>query len=345
MERKPSKTIMMCGCLGFSAALLVLSSCGGEPVDDQTSDRLQRSATSYASANKFVVWQHNIGWYASATAAETAIEHAMTDFAAAPDIMLFQECGAPCICGSEGKYDHRTGKCDSVGGASIERALKSLHKRNEYTFRRNGLRVIGFRDARFAQIGSDMLWGASKSGRGAYIAKCGTVSVGKQLSVMLRDKVHCKRRQVLVSTGHWFVSRDCACRQLHALEAHWKRAPELRNRAGANARSYVDLHIAGGDWNAEPFTALPSAYRTGGRCDGVRLGGGKHHDTAGAGFTFCQGAGGVSTPARCYNKKKVDYLWARKYNHSGITWRGSPDRKANYFNDHRAIRTVFSYGD
>lgn len=298
------------------------------------------ATVTYADAQQFVVWQHNISWYASAAAAETAIEHAMTDYPLAPDVLTFQECGAPCICGDNGDYNATTGRCDAVGGPSIERALRSLDHGNEYTFRRNGLRVIGFRDARFRQIGSDMHWGASVDGAADYFAECSTVEVGNQLSVMLEDTR--TAMQVLVSTGHWFVGRDCACRQVRQLEVNWQTAPELRDGTD-NAKSYVDLHLFTGDWNAQPLTSLPLAYEEGASCDGFELGGETHEDTAGNAFTFCQGAGGVSSPDTCTNKQKVDYLWAKNYNQSGITWKGSPDTTANYFNDHRALRTVFTY--
>ena len=327
---------------GLIAGLIAIAGCGGEAFDESEAEPGERETMGFAAAGKFVVWQHNIGYYASGTAAETAIKHAMTDFPIAPDIFMFQECGQAGICGAEGKYNDKTGKCDSVGGPCVERALRALKKGNRYTFRRNGLRVIGFRDARFGQLGSDMRWGASENGSGSYFAACSGVYVGAQLSVMLEDLLR-PGKEVLVSTGHWFVGRDCACKQVRALETHWKTAPELRDDTGANAQSYVDLHVFGGDWNAEPSTSLPHAYRTGGSCDGSGLGGETHEDTGGNDFTFCQGAGGVSTPASCTNKKKVDYLWARRYNQSGITWQGSADKAANYFNDHRAVRTVFTY--
>jgi hypothetical protein len=88
---------------------------------------------------------------------------------------------------------------------------------------------------------------------------------------------------------------------------------------------------------------LPRAYQTGGACGGFDLGGEQHEDTGGSEFTFCQGKGGVSHPTTCTNKKKVDYLWARAYNESGITWTGAADTTANYYNDHRAVRAVFAY--
>jgi hypothetical protein len=78
-------------------------------------------------------------------------------------------------------------------------------------------------------------------------------------------------------------------------------------------------------------------------CEGLDLGGEHHTSTGGTEWTFCQGAGGVSTPSSCVNKKAVDYLWARNYNRAGISWHGSPDQDANYFNDHRAVRTAFTY--
>ncbi len=292
-----------------------------------------------------VVWQHNISFESSPVAAETALLHAMNDFEPPPDIFLFQECSRVCLCGESGVFDRATGACTSIEGPSVARALERVTsaRRRAYTFRINQGRVVGFRTDRFDQIGKQLDWGATAAGKADTHTPCPSVKVGAQLSVALDDKLATPRRQILASTGHWFVSRDCACGQVHALEASWKTAPTLRRADGSDAASYVDLHINSGDWNAEPTTGLPLAYQSGGSCGGFDLGGERHEDTGGNEFTFCQGKGGVSQPATCTNKKKVDYLWARAYNESGITWTGSADTTANYFNDHRAVRSVFTY--
>lgn len=303
------------------------------------------SAVIFSNHNKVVVWQHNISWFSSPSEAERAVLHAMQAHGAAPDIFMFQECGKLCVCGEQGTFDEATGTCSSIGGPGVAHALRSISPDvlARYRFYNNAIRTIGYRADRFDRIGTPFEWGATPGGAGETYATCSTVEVGKQLSIALRDSKATPPRRILASTGHWFVSRDCACKQVHMLESNWKTAVKLRDASGTPAGEYVDLHVVGGDWNAEPSSSLPSAYRSGGACDGVGLGGDTHHDTAGTAFTFCQGAGGVSNPSTCTSKKKVDYLWARTYNGSGITWNGTPDLDANYSNDHRAIRSVFTY--
>jgi hypothetical protein len=269
----------------------------------------------------------------------------MRDFTAAPDIFTFQECDGHCICGANGNFSENTGKCVSVSGKGIASALNTIgpYTLNKYTFKRNQGRVIGWRDEKFSQIGEQMNWGANEGGTGENFAQCSGVEVGDQITVALKDIMAATPKQVVVSTGHWFVSRDCACAQVRQLETSWKTATKLKNSSNVTAGNYADIHILTGDHNAEPGTKLPTAYRNGGSCDGQGLGGDTHNDVADNTFTFCQGGGGVSTPATCTNKQKVDYIYAKNYNGSGITQTASADTSADYVSDHRAVRGTFTY--
>jgi len=349
--RYPGKALVL-------GALALVAGCPSPPPARSVRPAADRAKPAEAApepaepevaARSFVVWSQNITGRSKRNL-ERSIQHAMNDFPEPPDIFILQECGPPCICG-EGTSGPRDGACADVVAPSIASTLASLGKLAQFHFRTQGGRAIVYRSDRFELQGRPYTWGAKADPRpGDNVALCPTVLDGQQLqlSVMLRDKLARPARSILVSSSHWFIGRDCAVKQLDFFENDWKTEPRLRDDSGADAASYVDLALMGGDWNTTPTgSCLVPAYEGGGTaspCASVTLGDDDHIDLGKQDdlWTFC--AGPVDACPEGAIRKRVDYLWARTYNDAAITHRMTTDTQPTYSNDHRALRAVFTYG-
>jgi hypothetical protein len=330
--------------------LSILLGCGDVGLEESSDLEEVEAAMRFAGAKKIIVWQQNITVGLQSEMSKS-IRHAMRDFAIAPDVFILQECWF-CICGKKADGTFRKvgsdGACESVSPWSVAGTLRDLNQLDRYRFVVHGGEAIAYRSDRFARIGKKYVWGANRSDSTTdNFTKCDTVlaNAGEQLSVALDDTFSGK--QLLVSSTHWFVGRDCAARQLHFFERNWKSAAELDDDTGQRAGSYVDLTVLSGDWNTTwSETCLPRAYAAADpsvTCDGVSIGDEGHRDLglADGDWTFCQGPGGVSNPGGCTNKKRVDYVWAKRLLGAPITFDASADLGATYSTDHRAVRARF----